>query len=364
MSHAVSFSRLVFVIGILFLGSPHEVKAGVLFGTDGNLGGGFRWDAAPKTVNGIERSLDGGLRYSLQGGSYQAYRDLFSWNSVPSVPDFTVAIQQAFAAWTVVDPATNLSSSLSFVADFATPVVGTSGFGGLNINMNGAEIDLFGVAARDSRTRGVAGFSFVPGNVTLTSGTPNYGGGEGGGAIIGADVYINANSGAIYSLDFFRRLLTHELGHAIGLGDVEDTFQNGFIDDNYDGTSNATVQVSLNNTWALLVNPLNPAASAGLSQFASGTVGNGAPGLESPGVDLLMETEGLGIAPGNPVTNLTPLTNDDYGMRQFLYPSQIPEPSGIVLLALAMAIRVGVSRTERGHLRVISTAPIGLATSS
>ena len=26
-----------------------------------------------------ERSLDGGLRYSLQGGSYQAYRDLFSW---------------------------------------------------------------------------------------------------------------------------------------------------------------------------------------------------------------------------------------------------------------------------------------------
>jgi hypothetical protein len=36
-----------------------------------------RWDAAPHFVDGVERSLDGGLRYSVQGGSYEAYRDLF-----------------------------------------------------------------------------------------------------------------------------------------------------------------------------------------------------------------------------------------------------------------------------------------------
>ncbi|NEO90745.1 hypothetical protein [Moorena sp. SIO3I6] len=33
-----------------------------------------------------------------------------------------------------------------------------------------------------------------------------------------------------------------------------------------------------------------------------------------------MESRGLGIAPGNPVTNLSPLVNDDYAGRQFLYP--------------------------------------------
>jgi hypothetical protein len=34
-----------------------------------------------------------------------------------------------------------------------------------------------------------------------------------------------------------------------------------------------------------------------------------------------MESTGLGIAPGNNVFNLFPLRNDDFGMRQFLYPS-------------------------------------------
>ena len=34
-----------------------------------------------------------------------------------------------------------------------------------------------------------------------------------------------------------------------------------------------------------------------------------------------MESSGLGISLGNPASNLVPLRNDDYGMRQFLYPS-------------------------------------------
>jgi len=46
-------------------------RAGIIFGNDG-LSGGFRWDAAPRTMNGLERSLNGGLRYSVQGGSFQA----------------------------------------------------------------------------------------------------------------------------------------------------------------------------------------------------------------------------------------------------------------------------------------------------
>lgn len=324
---------LFFTMGLMV--HSHSAQAAVVFGTNGNLGGGSRWDAAPRTVAGNERSLDGGLRYSLQGGSYQAFRDLFSWNVLPTVAQFQQAVEDAFAAWEAVDPVSGLGTALAFVPDFQTAVVGTAGFGGLDID--GAEIDVFGVDARDAGTRGVASFGAVNVPLTLTSGTTNYS----GFAISGADVYINANPGATYSLDLFRRLLTHELGHAIGLGDVEDFFGNGFIDDNYDGTSSATALATLTNPWAGLVNPLDPSNSPGLTQFVAGTVANGDPGIDTPGVDILMESQGLGIAAGNPVTNLVPLQNDDYGGRQFLYPTlaniSIPEPAtgGLILFGIA-----------------------------
>lgn len=326
-------------------------NAGVIFGTNGNLGGGFRWDADARTVSGNERSLDGGLRYSVQGGSMQSYRDLFSWNVLPTVAAFTQAVQQAFAAWEAPDPTTGLTTSLSFVDDTTnTAVIGTPGFGGLNFN--GAEIDLFGADAGDAGTRGVAQFSAIFVNVTLTSGTENYGQADGGGAIRGADVYINSNAGAVYSLDLFRRLLTHELGHAIGLGDVEDFSGNGFIDDNYDGTNSTTAANSLTNSWASLVNPLNPEASVGLTQFAPGVVANADPGIDSVGVNILMESQGLGISGGNPLSNLVPLTNDDYGTRQFLYPSlslssAVPGPSSLVLACIGITISGGARHRSK-----------------
>ena len=328
---------------MLVAASASPALAGVVFGTDGNLGGGFRWDAAARTISGNERSLDGGLRYSVQGGSMQAYRDLFSWNVVPTVAAFTTAVNQAFDAWASVDPVTGKSTALSFVDDTAnTAVAGTAGFGGIDIN--GAEIDLFGVDAGDSGTRGVATFSAVFGDVTLTSGVANYGGADGGGAISGADVYINANQGAVYSLDLFRRLLTHELGHAIGLGDVEDFFSLGFIDDNYNA---ADPVATLNNSWSGLVNPLDPSASAGLTQFAPGTIANGNPGVDTPGVDILMESEGLGIAPGNPLSNLVPLQNDDYGTREFLYPTLVPVPASVLMMGAVVAAGAFVARRRK-----------------
>ena len=83
-------------------------------------------------------------------------------------------------------------------------------------------------------------------------------------AIAGADIILNSNAGAVYSLDLFRRLLTHEIGHALGLGDVEgDISPARFIDDNYDGSTSASALATLTNSWAMLVNPLNPGASAG-----------------------------------------------------------------------------------------------------
>jgi len=299
-------------LGVLVLVMP--THAAVIFGNNA-LANGSRWDAAARTVGSNERSLAGGLRYSLEGGAYQAYRDLFTWQgAAPSVPDFTNAIHQAFNAWTITDPASALGTDLSFVEDLASPVAGPSPNSG--VNPNGAEIDLLaetdGVLWNpgDSSLRAETFFnttSFT--SLNLTSGTKNYP----GFAISGADIKMNANPGALWNLTSFQTILTHEIGHAIGLGDVDTSGNFGrFIDDNYDGTTSATALATLTNSWAALVDPLNPAASP-LAEFS---VLNADPGVDTPGVDILMETNIPSILFGNP----TPLQNDDFGGRQFLYP--------------------------------------------
>ncbi|MGD9722228.1 MAG: PEP-CTERM sorting domain-containing protein [Pirellulales bacterium] len=317
----------------------NAVHGGVVFNmTAGTIGGGSRWDAAPRNIvigaTPYERSLDGGLRYSMQGGSFQSYRDLFSWSSVPSVAAFQTAVQQAFDAWKAVDPISGLGTALSFVNDPSTLVVGfNSGGGGLDVR--GAEIDLF--ASNDAGfwnvgnngTQAETRFGDIGSTVTLTSGTINYAGSR---AISGADIIVNNNPGAVYTLDLFRRLLSHEIGHAIGLGDVEGSINpNAFIDDNFNGANSGTALATLTNSWTSLVNPLNPAASP----LARYTVPFANPGTTTPGVNILMESNGLGIAAGNPVTNLSPMSNDDYGTRQFLYP-MVPEPGSLALAALGL----------------------------
>ena len=263
----------------------------------------------------------------MQGGSLTTYRDLFSWDISPTLEAFGITIRQAFNAWQSVDPVTGLTTSLNFVDDSATTQVIGNGFG--TVNINGAEIDLLASNAGDSITRATSYFNASGHEVTLTSGTTNY---SNSGAIIGADININNNQGAIYSLDFFGRLLTHEIGHALGLGDVEFYGSNGFIDDNYDANDPLG---TLTNSWGLLVDPLNPAASVGLKKFTPSISA-----IKTPGVNLLMESQGLGIAAGNPVTNKVPLTNDEYGMRQFLYPTlyaaKVPEPSSLAIFSLAI----------------------------
>lgn len=316
MRYAISAAAVV-------VSAASMAHGGIVFGNSG-INGGFRWDAVTRTFSGFERSLNGGLRYSLTGGSFQAFRDSFAWDVLPNVPAFQAAVQQAFDAWKATDPAIGVAPALSFVPDLATAVDGTVS-GGVRF---GAEIDVFASNLGDAGTRGFSFFNAAGGNVTLTSGTANYP----AGPITGADITINSNPGAVYSLDLFRRLLTHEIGHAIGLGDVESDINNQFIDDNYDSANAVT---TLNNSWSTLVNTANPSLSP-LSIFNISRAGD-ASGVGTAGIDILMESRGLGIAAGNPVTSLVPLKNDDFGMRQFLYPV-VPEPVGAMLLVGAMSV--------------------------
>lgn len=284
------------------LGAPGRAAWGfAIYGATG-LERGAHWDANLRFTSGVERSLSGGLRYSLSGGSFQAFRDRFNWSGgAPPLTDFEQAVRDAFNAWTVTDPATGLTSSLSFAPDFATPVA--------DGHTLGAEIDVFATNLGGTGQRGETTLSWGSfRNVRLTSGVDYY-----AQPINGADIEIN--TGGTYSLSFFRLLLSHEIGHALGLRDVDiDAGPDGeYIDDNYDPSTAATAAQTLTNSFAARLDPFNP----GGSPVRFFTVANGSPGLDSPNAHVLMESAIPSVLNGV----LQPLKNDDYAGRQFLYPA-------------------------------------------
>lgn len=289
-----------------------------------------RWDAAPHLVDRHERSLDGGLRFSLQGGSYEAYRDLFQWEGAPpSVSEFQMVVETSFAMWEEMDPVTGLGTALRFVPDLDTPVfaepippVGeVERFFKLN---RGAEIDLLAAG-----TEVVAGHGRVvtfgdplANSVTLTSGVSDYA----AAVASGMDLYMSNEK--TWNLDLFLHVLSHEVGHTIALHDV-DTFSDigiggvlsRFYDDNYDDTNQATVRETLNNSFAHLIDPFDPDNSPALGLYDvcypedSDDLDShcaGDPGIDTPGVDLKMES--------SPNRITVALHNDDFAGRQFLYP--------------------------------------------
>ena len=327
-----TFFYRAFLALVMLFAIANVAEAFLVNGVSDDFTEGRRWDAAPRSIGGgtIERSLNGGLRWNVQGGSVQTYRDLFSWQSgVPSVPDFSDSLNAAFDAWTVVDPQINLPAQFSFVFDPSTPTVSGD-------PRQGAEIDL--LAGNSGQGAGVTGgITFIKetfSTVTLTSGTSNYP----SGILDGADIRLNNVAGTFWTLPLFEKILTHEIGHALGLGDVEFAAGN-FIDDNYDGTSQATANLTLTNPFSDRINVLNPSATLGLSFF---DVPNTGVGIEASEVHILMEST-------LDLQQTGMLTADDFAGRQFLYPGPllIPEPTTMATL-LSLGFLLTLRRPSSG----------------
>ncbi len=268
------------------------------------LGRTLRWDAANfvEPSHGKSRSLMDGLEVGLPGGNVAGLRGEFraaSWKDgvVPTAAELEAQIEAAFKIWepsTVHPDAAEIDFKLG-----NTPIVRDSA--------DGAEIDFY----IEDLAAGLQGRTTVQSrrnrNVRLTSGIDNYP----SATIAGVDLRLDQdNKGDLWTLDTFRQVLKHELGHALGFGEADlDGIAKRFFDPD----------ATLNN--AMSINRIDP---------NNGMVAREYDARAFRRVDILMESNGALV---------DVLAPDDAGGRAFLYPRPaVPEPSTWVLLALGLAI--------------------------
>ena len=95
-----------------------------------------------------------------------------------------------------------------------------------------------------------------------------------------------------------------------------------FVDDNYDGASQATANATFMNHFSHLINPLDPSNSPLLNLY---TVPNSSLGTNASDVHILMER----FLDSATISAINPMSPDDYAQRQFLYPATVPEPGSL-----------------------------------
>ncbi len=270
----------VFFALFLLISSAWPASA---FRVAGIPGAWTRWDASPRYVQGVERSLDGGLRYSIETGSYQGLRDQFIW--VPGCHPLPTSRRQPNGL-----SSTGRSSTLRLGCRLAS------------------------ISSKIYR---------LP--------------------ISGADIRINP--AFVWSLSGFEVLLTHEIGHALGLSDLEGPSGigggSGFFDDNFDPSTSLTASQTLKNSFALDIDPYDPDDSPLFELFGDMNMD---PGLDSPGVELLMETESI----FEPTEAAPFLQNDEFAARLFLYAVAVPQPAFPTMILLGLGALCGAAwRRER-----------------
>lgn len=298
-----------FAVGLLGVVDP--ITGQLTGNVTGDLNSAARWDSVNRMDGvGTNRSLVGGLSYNFQGGSLANYFALFTWAAGSTLAQFQTAVNSAFDAWQSEDK--NIKFTPGTVA-VAAPTMATDN------HVVGNEIDFFAQAAL-----GASGLTFkygVQDPVRLTNGYSNDGSGNftPSDRIYASDIYINTVSGMGWTIGNWQDTFTHEIGHALGLGDVD---VRDFIDSN-----------------------ANPGDGSDINEGGDVRVGlHTGPPLS---VELATDAHILMCSDCPLVTTPSP---DDVSGLHFLYP--VDEPAGLGLFALAVLTLIGwKTRSYSAHLR-------------